>query len=83
VLSRTPWSDCDKICIAMGSSAPAIYRPYSKTKSKIAIKRRRFLRTMRTDAIATVSIADLKDRLMYSLSASPLDIAVGTDEVVF
>jgi hypothetical protein len=35
------------------------------------------------DAIATVSIADLKDRLMYSLSPSPLDMAVGTDEVVF
>ena len=35
------------------------------------------------DAIATVSIADLKDRLMYSLSASPLDLAVGSDEVVF
>ena len=35
------------------------------------------------DAIATVSIADLKDRLMFSLSTSPLDMAVGTDEVVF
>jgi hypothetical protein len=35
------------------------------------------------DAIATVSIADLKDRLMYSLSASPLDLAGGSDEVVF
>ena len=35
------------------------------------------------DAIATVSIADLKDRLMYSLSASPLDLVAGTDEMVF
>ena len=35
------------------------------------------------DAIATVTIADLKDRLMYSLSASPLDLAGGSDEVVF
>lgn len=35
------------------------------------------------DAIATISIADLKDRLMYSLSPSPLDMAVGTDEIVF
>jgi hypothetical protein len=35
------------------------------------------------DAIATITIADLKDRLMYSLSASPLDLAAGTDEMVF
>jgi hypothetical protein len=35
------------------------------------------------DAIAAVTIAELKDRLMYSLSASPLDVAVGTDEMVF
>src|ERR1700728_2938390 len=35
------------------------------------------------EAIATVSIAALKDRLMYSLSPSPLDMAVGTDEGVF
>jgi hypothetical protein len=35
------------------------------------------------DAIATVTVADLKDRLMYSLSASPLDMAIGSDEVVF
>ncbi len=35
------------------------------------------------DAIATVSIADLKDRLMYSLGAPSMDMAVGTDEVVF
>jgi hypothetical protein len=35
------------------------------------------------DAIATVPIADLKDRLMYSLSPSPLDVAAGTDEIVF
>jgi hypothetical protein len=35
------------------------------------------------DAIATVPIADLKDRLMYGLSPSPLDVAAGTDEIVF
>ena len=35
------------------------------------------------DTIAAVSIADLKDRLMYSLSPSPLDMAAGTDEMVF
>jgi len=35
------------------------------------------------DAIATVTLAELKDRLKYSLSPSPLDLAVGTDERVF